>query len=144
MLAALTLLLVQAEAAGQVTTLRNLTFGIIPSGTTTTVLKTSANSAQWRITGTFLLGGTFALTLPTTLTGPGTAIPIAFSTTAGQRNTANNPNGGTSFNPHTSQPVTLVTLGTIFLWLGASVSPPPNQAPGNYGATVVLTTTGML
>jgi len=28
--------------------------------------------------------------------------------------------------------------------LGASVSPPLNQTPGTYSATVVLTTTGLL
>jgi hypothetical protein len=133
------------EAGAQVTTLRGLTFGTVTSGTTTTVLKTSVSAAQWRITGIFVLGGTFTLTLPTTLTGPGPAFPITFSTTDGQRNTANNPSGGASFNPHASQTIGLAPLGTtIYVWLGGSVTPPLNQTPGNYSATVVLTVTGML
>ncbi len=144
-LLALALLTAATEAGAQVTTLRGLAFGTVTSGTTTQVLKTSVNAAQWRITGTFLLGGTFTLTLPTTLAGPGTPMPIAFGNTDGQRNTANNPNGGTSFNPHASQNIPVLTLGgTIYVWLGGSVSPPLNQTPGNYSATVVLTVTGML
>ena len=135
------------EAGAQVTTLRGLTFGTVTSGTTTSVLKTSVSAAQWRITGTFLVlvGGNFQLTLPTTLTGPGPAFPITFSTTAGQRNTANNPNAGSSFNPHAPQNINGgLSSQTIYVWLGGSVAPPLNQAPGAYSATVVLTVTGML
>ena len=135
------------EAGAQVTTLRGLTFGTVTSGTTTSVLKTSVSSAQWSITGTFSIlgGGDFQLTLPTTLTGPGPAFPITFSTTDGQRNTANNPNGGTSFNPHVSQNISGGLFSqTIYVWLGGSVAPPLNQTPGAYSATVVLTVMGML
>ncbi len=143
-LAALVAAGIPAEARGQVVTMRNLAFGTILSGTTTSVSKASANSAQWRFTGTFALGGSFVLTLPTTLTGPGAAILITFSSTDGQRSTTNNPLTGSSFNPHNSQSVALLFSGTVYVWLGASVSPPLNQTAGTYSATVVLTTTGML
>jgi hypothetical protein len=135
------------DAGAQVTTLRGLTFGTITSGTTTSVLKTSVSAAHWRISGTFLVlgGGDFQLTLPTTLTGPGPAFPITFSTTDGQRNTANNPNGGSSFDPHASQHITGALFSqNLWVWLGGSVTPPPGQTPGAYSATVVLTVTGML
>lgn len=135
---------IPAAASGQVVTMRDLNFGTILSGTTTSVSKASAKSAQWRFTGTFALGGSFVLTLPTTLTGPGPAIPITFSTTDGQRSTTNDPLTGTSFNPHASQSVPLLFSGTVYVWLGASVQPPLNQTAGTYSATVVLTTTGML
>ena len=143
MLVALALILARAEADGQVVAMRDLAFGTILSGTTTTVNKTSASSAQWRFTGTFVLGGSFVLTLPTTLTGPGAAIPISFSTSDGRRHTANN-GGGTAFNPHDPQSVSALFNGTVYVWLGASVSPPINQTPGTYSGTVVLTITGML
>jgi hypothetical protein len=137
-------ILLGERADAQVTTLRNLAFGTILSGTTTSVNKTSVFSAQWSFSGRFLLSGTFALTLPTTLTGPGTAIPITFSTTDGVRNTTNNAATGTTFNPHTTQTVPISLFGTtVYVWLGASVSPPLNQTPGNYSGTVVLTVTGM-
>jgi hypothetical protein len=124
--------------------MRDLAFGTILSGTTMVVSKTSASSAQWQFTGSFAAGGSFVLTLPTTLAGPGTAIPISFSTTDGQRHTANNPAAGTSFNPHNSQSVPVLFIGTTYVWLGASLSPPVGQVPGAYSGTVVLTVTGML
>jgi hypothetical protein len=135
---------IPAEASGQVVRMRDLSFGTILSGTTSSVSKTSANSAQWRFTGLFVLGGNFVLTLPTTMTGPGAAIALTFSTTDGQRSTTNNPTTGTSFNPHVSQSVSVLFNGTVYVWLGASVTPPINQKAGTYTATVVLTTTGML
>ena len=144
MLAVLVTAGIPAEASGQVVRMRDLSFGTILSGTTSSVSKTSPNSAQWRFTGLFALGGSFVLTLPTTLTGPGTAIALTFSTTDGQRSTTNNPTTGTSFNPNVSQSVSALFNGTVYVWLGASVSPPINQQAGTYTATVVLTTTGML
>jgi hypothetical protein len=143
-LAALAVLLTRTEAAGQVTTLRNLAFGTITSGTTTSVAKTSANAAQWRIHVPLTLVG-FQLTLPTSLAGPGTAIPITFSSADGTyRVNTNNPVGGTSFNPANFQSVVAGLNANVYVWLGASVSPPLNQTPGTYSATVVLTTTGLL
>jgi hypothetical protein len=142
---AASLLLVPGEKAGaQVTTLRNLVFGTITSGTTTSVDKTSVSAAQWTFSGRFLTGGTFQLTLPTTLTGPGPDLPITFGTSDGLRNTTNNPATGTAFNPHTVQTVPISLMGTtVYVWLGGSVSPPLNQTPGTYSGTVVLTITGM-
>jgi hypothetical protein len=140
------LLVLGRVAFVQVTTLRNLAFGTITSGTTTSVAKTSANAAQWKITGTTVVGGGFQLTLPTTLSGPGGAtMAITFSTTDGvYRINNNNPVGGTTFNPHNFVNLTLVLLSDVYVWLGASVSPPLNQAPGNYTGTVILTTSGIL
>jgi hypothetical protein len=144
LLAASALLAPGEKVAAQVTTLRNLVFGTITSGTTTNIDKTSANGAQWTFSGTFLLGGTFQLTLPTTLTGPGTDIPITFRSFDGLHTTTSNPVPGTTFDPHTTQTVPVSALGTtMYVWLGASLSPPLNQTPGNYSGTVVLTVTGM-
>jgi hypothetical protein len=144
MLVALVLILARAEADGQVVGMRNLAFGTNLSVTTKAVSRTSASSAQWRFTGSFAMGSSFVLTLPTTLTGPGAAIPITFGTTDGQRNTTNNPMAGAAFNPHSSQTVPPLSNYTVYVWLGASVSPPLNQAPGTYSGTVVLTVSGML
>ena len=144
-LAALLVLAGGSRASAQVVTLRNLAFGTITSGTTTSVSKTSASAAQWRFTGSFPVTGSFTLTLPTTLTGPGTAIPITFAATDGQRSTTNNPATGSSFNPNATQTVGLVLFSrSEYVWLGASLSPPLNQTPGTYSATVVLTVAGML
>jgi hypothetical protein len=144
LLAGFLLLLNGAEASGQVSTSRNLGFGTITSGTTTSVSKTSANAAQWSIHVPVSLVG-FQLTLPASLTGPGSAIPITFSSTDGvYRLNTNNPVGGTTFNPANFQSVVAALGANVYVWLGASVSPPLNQVPGSYSATVVLTTTGLL
>ena len=144
LLATLGLLLAASEAAGQVTTLHNLTFGTITSGTTASVGKTSANAAQWRIHVPVTLVG-FQLTLPTSLSGPGPAIHVTFSSTDGVYRVNNsNPVGGTAFNPAGFQTVVAGLGADVYVWLGASVSPPLNQTPGTYSATVVLTTTGLL
>lgn len=138
-------LLAGQPVAGQVTRLRDLTFGTITSGTTTSVSKTSASAAEWSITGSTVLGGTFQLTLPTVLNGPGATLAITFSTTDGVYRKDNaNPGGGTTFNPHNPVSIGALQSGTWYVWLGASLSPPLNQKPGSYSGTVVLTTAGIL
>lgn len=132
-------------AVAQVTTLRDLTFGTVTSGTTTSVSKTSANAAEWKIHGTTVLGGGFQLTLPNSLSGPGGTLSITFSSTdVVYRVNNSNPVGGTTFNPHNFVSLTLIPSSDVYVWLGASVSPPLNQAPGSYTGTVILTTTGIL
>jgi hypothetical protein len=132
--------------AGQVTTLNNLTFGTITSGTTTHVAYTSPSAAEWQIHPTLGLTGTFQFTLPTTLSGPGATLSITYSSTDGhwRANTNNPSSGGTTFDPHNTQSIALVLSQNVFVWLGASVSPPLNQKPGTYTGTVVLTVTGLL
>lgn len=145
-MALLTLALIcyTTRAHAQVTTLRNLAFGTITSGTTTTLLPTSANAANWRIQGTISLGGGFQITLPTSLAGPGPALPITFTTTSGiYRVGTNSPVGGTTFNPNNFVSVTFL-LSSVYVFLGASLNPPLNQTPGTYTGTVVLTTSGLL
>ena len=129
----------------QVTTLRNMTFGTITSGTTTSVTKTSANAAEWKIHGTSVLTGGFQLTLPASLSGPGATLAITFSTTDGAyRVNVNNPVGATTFNPQNFVGLGILLSADVYVWLGASLSPPLNQKPGNYTGTVILTTTGIL
>jgi hypothetical protein len=137
--------LANRSVTAQVTTLRDMSFGTITSGTTTQVPKTSANAAEWKIHGTSALTGGFQLTLPTTLSGPGATLAISFSTTDGAyRVNVNNPGGGTTFNPHNFVGLGILLSADVYVWLGASLSPPLNQKPGNYTGTVILTTTGIL
>jgi hypothetical protein len=140
----LSFLLAGQPLAGQVTQLRDLTFGTITSGTTTSVSKTSASAAEWSFTGSTILGASFHLTLPTVLNGPGATLAITFSSTDGiYRKGTNNPTGGTVFDPHNAVGIGLLQSGTWYVWLGASLSPPLNQKPGSYTGTVVLTTAGI-
>jgi hypothetical protein len=143
-LAALVCVVGAGTLEAQVTTLRNFSFGTIISGATSSVQSTSANSAQWRIHVNISLVG-FQLTLPTTLTGPGPAISLTFSATDGRYRVNNtNPNGGTTFDPQNFVTPTAGLNSDVYVWLGGSVSPPLNQTPGSYTATVVLTASGLL
>jgi hypothetical protein len=143
-LAVLLLVLRVGTAEGQVTTLRNFAFGTITSGATSSLGSTSASSAQWRIHVNLSLVG-FQLTLPTSLTGPGPAIPLTFSATDGMYRVNNsNPVGGTTFNPQNFVTPIAGLNSDVYVWLGGSVSPPLNQPPGSYSATVVLTASGLL
>ena len=133
------------SVTAQVTTLRNMTFGTITSGTTTSITKTSASAAEWKIHGTSVLTGGFQLTLPASLSGPGATMAIAFSTTDGAyRVNVNNPVGATTFNPSNFVGLGILVAADVYVWLGASVSPPLNQKPGSYTGTVILTTSGIL
>jgi hypothetical protein len=137
---------VVAPAASQVTKERDLAFGPVITGTTTSVSVTGTQSARWRIHINLLSAGNFRLTLPTTLTrsGGGGSMSITFCSTCGvYRINNSNPSGGTTFNPANTVSFGLQALNTnIYVWLGASVSPPLNQPAGSYSGTVVLTTSG--
>jgi len=131
----------------QVATVNSLTFGTIVAGTGRSVGAASASSAQWRIGSVLGFGAGFDLTLPATLdrVGGGATLPITFcSTCAIYRLNNSNPSGGVVFNPHNTISFGLLPLSTIYVWLGASVSPPVSQPSGSYVGTVVLTYTGVL
>jgi hypothetical protein len=144
--ASLLVSLVAAPLSAQVTADRPLAFGTVVSGTTTAVTKTSASAAQWKIHGSLLFAGGFQLTLPASLTGPGTAIPLTFSASDGiYKVNSSSPTGGTVFNPQNFVLITpILTSLDVYVWLGASLTTPLNQAPGSYSGTVVLTVTGLL
>jgi hypothetical protein len=144
--ASLLLGLATAPLSAQVTANRPLAFGTVVSGTTTAVTKTSASAAQWTIHGSLQFAGGFQLTLPASLTGPGAAIPLTFSSSDGiYKLNSSSPTGGTVFNPQNFVLVTpILTSMDIYVWLGGSLTTPLNQAPGAYSGTVVLTVTGLL
>ena len=138
---------VGTRASAQTTTkLNNLSFGTILTGTTSTVTLTSGNAAEWQYHQTLALVTSFTFTLPTamTRTGGGGSIPLTFcSTCAAYRGTTNDPSGATTFNP-ASGTTTPVSLSNVYVWLAASVTPPLNQPPGSYSASVTLTVAALL
>jgi hypothetical protein len=138
-----------AGVAGQVTRERDLQFGLVLAGATTSVLPTAPEAANWRVHYTLLaLASSLQLTLPGQLNrvGGGASMPISFcSSCAIWRRDNANPIGGTTFNPASSVGLGLISLGSnIYVWLGGSVSPPPGQPGGNYSGTVVLTISGVV
>lgn len=140
--------LTPARTRAQLTALRPLAFGTIIPGTTTTVAATDASAAAWRIHGVLGVSGGVTLTLPSVLTRAGGAesMPVSFcATCAVYHVNSATPVGGTPFDPNTGvQGFYVVVLSDVYVWLGGSVSPPPNQAPGSYVGTVVLTVSALL
>jgi hypothetical protein len=136
-----------AAVHGQVTTLSDLAFGTVVSGTTTSVAPTSASAASWRIHGSIGVAGVITITLPTSLarSGGGGSMPVSFCTTcAVYRVNNSNVSGGTTFNPNSLLVLTILVLSDLYIWLGGSVTPPLAQSPGSYTGTVVITVTPLL
>jgi hypothetical protein len=140
------LVLCAAPASAQVNAIRGLDFGTVITGTTTSISPSSAGAAQFHIYGILLLSGNISFTLPTTLVraGGGSMAVTYCSTCALYRVGTNNPVGATVFDPKVGTGLVVSLLSHIYIWLGASVSPPLNQVAGSYSGTVVITVAGLL
>jgi len=128
-----------------ITTLRDLAFGTVIKGVSTTVQPTAVTAGAWQVTGS---GNAFVIitfTLPTTLTNiqalPGSTMPITFNATSARWNRANNnAAAGTAFNPATG---TVGRFGppanpNMYVWIGGTASPAAAAKPGIYRGTVIL------
>lgn len=132
----------------QVEVTRALAFGTVIAGVPTAIAPTSASAAEWRITGKLGLSGWISLTLPSSLgrAGGSETMAISFCATCGLVRIGNtNPVGATAFNPANGVlSLSVPVSSTIYVWLGATVSPLSNQRSGSYTGTVVLTTALLL
>ena len=137
-----------ASAQTTVTALTGLSFGTIISGTTTTIASSSPSAMSFRIRANVGLSLGMSFTLPTTLTrvGGGGTMPVSFcSTCALYRVNRANPAGALPFNPDVGLlGLLLLVSSDVYVWVGASTSPPLNQPAGNYTGTVVLTIAAIL
>jgi hypothetical protein len=133
-----------ASRAQTVTLMNSLSFGTIWTGSTTSVAYTAPGAAQWKVSSTLKLLNQVTFTLPTTLTrSDGKTMSVTYCTTCAAYNTSNSTSGATTFNPNASYTIGLIALSPIYIWLGASVSPPLNQPAGTYTGSVVLTVAGL-
>lgn len=128
-----------------ITTLRDLGFGTVIKGVSTTVQPTAATAGAWQVTGSANAFVIISFTLPTVLINiqalPGSTMPITFNATSARWNRAtNNPAAGTPFNPATG---TVGRLGpppnpNMYIWIGGTVSPAAAAKPGIYQGTVIV------
>jgi hypothetical protein len=77
-------------------------------------------------------------TLPTNLTFSGNNLPVSF--TSGY-NGSNSAAGATGFAPGSGAATSLSGTGTLFVFLGGTVTPAVNQVAGTYTGTVTLQVT---
>lgn len=125
------------QAPINVTAVTNLDFQSVFPGVAKTVLVTDATAGRWDVAGAVSAPVSLNFTLPTNLVSGANLMPIG--TWTGNRNTTAAPTG-TAFTPSgTPTAATLSATGTLFVYIGATVSPLANQAAGVYTAAVTLT-----
>jgi hypothetical protein len=115
----------------------DLQFGNVTPGVNKTVAVADAGAGRFDVTKGANQGVTLAFTLPANLTSGGNNLPIG--TWTGGWNTTNTPAGATSFTPSAGGANTAVTAATtLFVFVGATVSPAAAQAAGSYSGTVTM------
>ena len=134
-----------ARAQLLATGIRNLAFGAVIPGVTSTVAPSDpVRSGQYEIQAPLGTRLRLDFTLPTQLTGPsGATMPINF-----QNNDAllieTGPGAvSQNQNPKSMKPYTMTYGNRLLLFLGGAVTPAANQATGSYANTVSLTVTIM-
>lgn len=123
-----------------VTGAQNLNFQSVFPGVAKTVAYTdAANAGRFNVAGQASTPVTYSFTLPANLTSAGQNLPIASWT--GYVNTiASSAAGGSAITPSASSAgATLSAAGTLFFYVGATVTPPNNLPAGSYTGTVTLT-----
>jgi spore coat protein U-like protein len=118
----------------------NLIFGSVFPGIASTVGVNAAGAGRFDVTGQPSAPVFVSFVLPASLTAGANSLPIG--TWTGHQNTVNNPTSGTNFTP--SAALTTATFsgtGQLFVFVGATVTPAVNQAPGVYNGTIQITVT---
>ena len=119
--------------------MNDLNFGVVAAGTPKAPASLAADAGRFVISGEPVTPVTVSYTLPSVLTGAGTAtIPITFSSTDGLR-WSPYPTTHTTFNPNAPFFTTLDVAGTLIVGIAGTVSPPLGTTTGTYTGTITLT-----
>jgi hypothetical protein len=115
----------------------DLAFGNVTPGVNKTIAITDAGTGKFTVTKAAASSVSLSFTLPTNLVSGGNNLPIG-TWTGGFNNTADVPASATTFTP--SATPTVVPSGGASLWVyvGATVSPGAAQAAGSYAGTVTM------
>jgi hypothetical protein len=132
-----------ADAQISVAGVRDLAFGAVPAGITTTVLPTDpVRSGQWTITAQVGNQVQIKLTLPNRLNGPsGATMPVSFTT--GDVFVQENSTGSLPdyFNPGGAKVFRFSNGSQAFVRLGGRVTPAVGQRTGAYANSALITVT---
>jgi hypothetical protein len=117
----------------------DLEFGNVFPGVVKTILVADAASGRFNATGQANANVNLTFDLPTDLVNGGNNLPIGSWDACRDIDAA--PAGCTQFTPvdGVASPATFSAAGQLFIFLGATVTPAANQAPGGYTGTVSLT-----
>jgi len=117
----------------------DLNFGVVAAGSPATPASLAADAGRFNISGQPTTPVSVTFTLPTVLTGSGSAtIPITFGSTDGLL-WAPYPGTHTTFNPNAPFFTTTDALGNLTVGISGTVSPPVGSTTGAYTGTVTLT-----
>ncbi len=118
---------------------QELQFGTVLAGMPTTVALTDANAGIWRIWGNknTEIQLTF-VNLPTALQSGTLNLPISFSSNDAAYSDRFNGGALIIFDPNVGVIARLGNSGKMSVRIGGTVTPPPNQQPGNYVADIDL------
>jgi spore coat protein U-like protein len=118
----------------------NLAFGSVFPGVARTVAVNAPGAGRFDVTGQPSAPVFVSFVLPANLVSGGNNLPIGSWT--GHQNTVNNPSTGTSFTPSAAMTTAAFSgTGQLFVFVGATVTPATNQAPGVYNGTIQITVT---
>jgi hypothetical protein len=120
-----------------VTGANDLQFGNVTPGVNKTVAIADAGAGRFNVVKAANQGLTLSFTLPTNLSDGSNNLPIGSWT--GGWNTSASPVGATAFTPSAAGTNTAATAGTtIFVYVGATVTPAAAQVAGSYTNTVTM------
>jgi spore coat protein U-like protein len=118
--------------------LRPLDFGSVFPGVNKAIGVAAATSGQFSLTGQNSANVNLTFTLPTNLTSGVNNLPIG--TWTGCHNTSNSTTGCVAFTPSGAATASAFSgTGSLWVWVGGTVSPAGNQASGTYLGTVTMT-----
>jgi len=118
----------------------NLAFGNVFPGVSKTIAVTDAGAGRFDVSGQGSAPVLISFVLPANLTSG--ANNLSIGTWSGHHNTSNSPIGGTNFTPSAGTTNSAFSAGgSLFVFVGATVSPATNQAAGAYNGTVQMTVT---
>ncbi len=118
---------------------QDLTFGTVIRGVATTVSRfDAANAAQWRVRGVGDTEVRIDITLPNALIAAAASLPLQFAGGDGGYSDSNSFTGSLAFDPHLPLIATLPKNGQLYVFLGGTAIPGPQQPIGTYTATITL------
>ncbi len=120
-----------------VTGARTLDFGSVFPGVNKTIAVAAATSGQFALTGQNSANVNLTFTLPTNLVSGTDNLPIG--TWTGCHNVSNSTTGCTGFTPSAAASASAFSgTGSLWVWVGGTVSPAGNQPAGTYTGQVTL------
>lgn len=119
----------------------DLTFGALFPGVPASVSPLDVvNAGRFDVRGVKQTEVQIELTLPPALvSASGTQLPLSFGPSDGAYSQTPNSKATATFDPRVALVTRLSNSGRVYVYLGGTVTPTPQQSSGSYAATITLT-----